>query len=76
VREVRCIVPAEADRASAEALPVCTPRSDEDGAAAPEHWAAQVHTERQKDRNARAREQMRSLEAKQSRAMRERIRGV
>jgi hypothetical protein len=33
---------------------MCTPRSDEEKAAAREHWA-QFHAERQKDRNARAR---------------------
>lgn len=53
----------------------CTPRSNEDKAAAREHWA-RVYSERARERNARSREQMRSLKARQSRAVRERIRSV
>ena len=40
--------------------PICTLRSDEDRAAAREHWA-RVYAERARDRNAAAREQLRSL---------------
>ena len=46
--------------------PHCTPRSDEDKAAAAEHWA-QVRVERARERNAAAREQLEWLTARRER---------
>ena len=40
--------------------PHCTPRNDEDKAAAREHWG-RLHSERARERNAAAREQLRAL---------------